>query len=450
MMAVICGVVLTAALLIAAVLNDIYLGFPLLGGFLYFAVLCLKRGHGGAALAAMSWNGAKKAFIVVPILLALGCLTATWMAAGTVAAFVYYGLSFISPPLFIVIAFLATSAISLLLGSSLGSVGTVGVILMALARGGNVDPYLTAGAIISAAYVGDRCSPMSSALHLLSAVTETDAYRNIRMALLTSVGPFLLTTLLYLPLSLLNPLSAAETALRQDIAQYFHIGFLPFVPAIIIIVLCCFKVDVKLSMLISAVSAALIAIFTQGLSVAALLPALLKGFEPETGSSLAGIIHGGGLTVMLKTSFILLTACALSGILLGLEALRGLDKFLLKPCGRFKLYLKTLAVSLLGICCGCNQSIAIIIGGQVLLKPYELNGLDRYDLARDISFTSLPLCAAIPWCVASMVPTATLGLPPAQHLPWLFYPVLVPLWYGVGYARGQRREARGQRTEVRD
>jgi NhaC family Na+:H+ antiporter len=386
----------------------------------------------------MSRDGVKKAFIVIPILLALGCLTAMWMASGTVAAFVYYGLSFISPPLFLLIAFLASSAVSVLLGSSLGSVGTVGVILMALARGGNVDPYLTAGVIISAAYVGDRCSPIASALFLLSAVTETDAYRNIRMALITTVGPFLLTALLYLPLSLLNPLVAGETALRQEIAQYFHIGLLPLAPAIIIVVLCCVKADVTLSMLISALSAGLIAFFAQGLSLPSLLSALFTGFEPMPGSSLAAIIHGGGLVDMLKASFILLSACALSGILLGLDAMRGLDKLLAKPCGRLTLYLKTLAVSMLGICCGCTQSIAIVISGQVMLKPYELNGLNRDDLARDISFTALPLAAAVPWCVASMVPTAALGVPPARHLIWLFYPVILPLWYGVIYAKGQR------------
>ena len=433
-MAVLSGLILTIALLMAAVLNNIYIGLPLLIGYLYFACLCLKRGHTIAQIAAMSWDGAKKAFIVIPILLLLGCLTAMWMAAGTVASFVYYGLSFISPHLFILIAFLATSAISLLLGSALGTVGTIGVILMVMAKGGQVNPYLIGGAIISAAYVGDRCSPVSSALHLLSAVTKTDSYRNLRMVLETSVGPFLLTALLYVPLSLLNPLATAEISLRQDMAQYFHISPITFLPALIIIALCCFKVNVKLAMLLSALCACFIAFFVQGVSLTAMFYSLLWGFEPGPHSSLVGVIHGGGLWVMLKTSFILLVACTISGILLGMGAMQRLHKLLAKPCGRFKLYLKTTAVGLLGICCGCNQSIAIVICGQVLWKPYELNGLSRYDLARDISFTILPLAAAIPWCVASMVPTATLGLPLAHHLIWLFYPIILPLWHGAYYA----------------
>ena len=430
---VLIGLVLTVALLIAAVLNDIYLGYPLLFGYLYFAVLCLKKNRSLASLITMSWSGAKVALIIIPVLLLLGCLTAMWMASGTVASFVYYGLSFIRPQLFIIITFLVTAAVSLLLGSTFGTVGTIGVIFMAMAKGGNVDPFITAGTIIAAAFVGDRCSPMAAVLHLISTLTETEVYRNLKMVLKTALGPFLLAALLYLLLSLLNPLAVEETTLRQDIAQYFVIGLIPLVPALIIITLCCFKINIKLSILISAVCAAFIARFLQDVSWDALFFALLWGFEPGPHSSLAGIIQGGGFIGMLRTSFILLVSCTLSGVLLGIEAMRGLDKLLAKPCSRFMRYLKTAAVGFLGICCGCSQTISIVICGQALIKPYELNGLSRYDLARDISLTIVPFAAFVPWCLVSMVSTTTLGVPPAGHLPYLFYPLLLPLWHGVSF-----------------
>ncbi|MCL1974982.1 MAG: hypothetical protein FWG61_02310 [Firmicutes bacterium] len=433
-MAVVFGLTLIVSALITAVLHHVFLGLPLFCGYIYFSALCLKRGYSVNSLINMSLDGAKKALIVIPILLSLGCLTAMWMAAGTVASFVYYGLAFISPPFFIFIAFLSTSIISLLLGSSLGSVGTIGMILMTLARGGNVNPYLTAGAIISAAIVGDRGSPMASTLHLLSTVTETDIFRNIKMALLTTVGPYIITALLYLPLSLHNPLIAGETALRQDIAQYFNIGWLPFMPALIIILLCGLKFDIKFAMLISAASACLIAFFTQGINWQTLALALMRGFEPEQSSSLYHIIHGGGMWAMLKTSLILLIACALSGILLGINALSGLNKLLAKPCGRLGLFLKTTALGLAGICCGCNQVIPVVICGQMMVKPYEENGFSRYDLAKDISLTVLPLAGVIPWCLLSIAATTTLGMPLAHHLPWLFYPIILPLWHGMSYA----------------
>ncbi|MCL1817045.1 MAG: hypothetical protein FWG43_05545 [Clostridiales bacterium] len=437
-MYIISGLALSITLLIAAVFNNFYLGFPLLVGLLYFMAFSLLKGYSFTKLLNMGLDGAKKAFIVIPILLSLGCLTAMWMAAGTVASFVYYGLSFISPPLFIFIAFISTSALSMLLGSSLGSVGTIGVILIAMAKGGNVNPYIVAGAIISAAVVGDRGSPMASTLHLLSAVTETDIYRIIKMALKTTIGPFLLTALLYLLLSLFNPLTAGEAALRQDMAQYFNLGFLPFVPALVILILCAFKVDIKFSMLSSALSAGLIALLTQGLRLKDIAWAIMWGFEPQAGSSLAGIIHGGGVWAMLKTSFILLIACTLSGILLGIGALDALNKLFYKPCGRFKLYLKTTLLGLVGICCGCNQVIPVVICAQVMSQPYKLNGLHRYDLAQDISLTVLPLAAVIPWCLLSMAATTTLGMPLAHHLPWLFYPLILPLWHGMRYCLSKK------------
>ncbi|MCL1817075.1 MAG: hypothetical protein FWG43_05695 [Clostridiales bacterium] len=440
------GLVITIAFLITAALNNFYLGFPLLGGYIYFTILSLFKGHSLVSIAAMSWQGAKKAFIVIPIILSIGCLTSMWMAAGTVAAFVYYGLAMISPSMFIFIAFISTSAVSVLLGSCYGSAGTIGVILMAMAKSGHVNPYVAGGAIIAAAFVGDRCSPMASVLHLLSAVTETEPYRNIKMALKTSVGPFLISAALYMLLSYANPLTAVDTTLHRDIAKLFNIGFIPFLPAIIVMALCLFKVNVKLAMLISATAAALIAFFIQGASLPVILNSLIYGFEPAPGSSLSGVIHGGGMWSMLKTSMILLISCALSGILLGIDATRGLDKILAKPCGRTKLYLKTGLVGLAGICCGCNQVIPILLCNQVLHKPYELSGLSRYDLARDISYTVLPLSAAVPWCLASMVPTATLGLPLARHLPYLFYPLLLPLWYGAYYALSSASKKEGSLT----
>jgi len=204
-------------------------------------------------------------------------------------------------------------------------------------------------------------------------------------------------------------------------------------------------VNIRLAMLVSAVCAALIALFVQSVSLAALLPTLMRGFEPMPSSAIAGIIHGGGLWGMLKASFILLVACSLAGILLGIGVLRGFDQLLGKPSGRLGMYLKTMVTGLVGICCGCNQSIAIIITGELLLKPYEQNGLDRYDLARDISFTVFPLSSVIPWCLASMVPTTTLGIPPAHHLPYLFFPFVMPLWYGLYYAiqKAQSKRAKG-------
>lgn len=439
-MSVLIGLILTVGLLLAAVLNNIYIGFPLALGYVYFFLLYLAKGRTVKQLCAMSSAGAKKAFIVIPILLLIGCVVSSWMAAGTVGALVYYSLSLISPPLFIFFAFLLSSLISMLLGTALGTAGTIGVILMVLARGGGVDPYVTAGAIISGIYVGDRCSPMSSAIYLLSSVTGTDNYANIKILMKTTLPPFLLTAALYLAVSFTNPLLAGGMDIKEAIWDNFTLGFAAIIPALVMILLACFKINVRISMLVSAVGAVLLAILVQGVNAAEMLLTLWRGFHLPADNPLAAIIRGGGMWNMVKTGFILLAACALTSMLEGAGAMSGLQRLLLKPANRFRLYLKTMLISLLGICCGCNQSIAIVLAGDLLKQPYELAGLDKYELARDISYTAIPLASVIPWSVAAMVPMTTLGIAQPWHLPYLFYPLMVPLYYAALYAYRQWRE----------
>ena len=107
----------------------------------------------------MAFAGAKQALPVVYILLLIGVLTAVWMAAGTVPALVYYGTQLISPRFFILWAFLLSSAISGLIGTSFGTVGTIGIALIVIARSSHIAVNPVAGAIIAGAFVGDRCSP---------------------------------------------------------------------------------------------------------------------------------------------------------------------------------------------------------------------------------------------------------------------------------------------------
>ena len=117
---------------------------------------------------------------VIDIYLLIGAITALWRSAGTIGFFIYHGLQIITPQMFLLVAFLLTSFISYALGTSFGVVGTVGVILMALARSGGVDAAVTAGTIIAGAYFGDRCSPASSSAALVAAATGTALERNLR------------------------------------------------------------------------------------------------------------------------------------------------------------------------------------------------------------------------------------------------------------------------------
>ncbi|HZK87955.1 MAG TPA: Na+/H+ antiporter NhaC family protein, partial [Anaerovoracaceae bacterium] len=145
-------------------------------GLVCFLLIGLYRGFRLKNLLGMVYTGGRTSFVVLEILILIGFLTALWRASGTISFFVYYGISIITPHMFIVITFLITLILSFALGTSFGIAGTAGVMLMVLARSGGVSQIVTAGAIMSGAYFGDRCSPASSSASLVAAVSFTNLY----------------------------------------------------------------------------------------------------------------------------------------------------------------------------------------------------------------------------------------------------------------------------------
>ncbi len=152
------------AVFLAAILFCLVKGFSLawalIVAFLAFFCMGLKRGYRVQALWEMAKKNEPKAMIVVRVLCYIGLLTGLWRSSGTISYFIYYGIRIISPTMFILIAFLLSLLLSYAFGTSFGAASTAGVVLMALARAGGVNEAVTAGAIMSGIYFGDRGSPV--------------------------------------------------------------------------------------------------------------------------------------------------------------------------------------------------------------------------------------------------------------------------------------------------
>lgn len=139
----------------------------------------------------------------------------------------------------------------MLLGTSFGTIGTVGISLMVMARAGGGNVYIIAGAILSGAYLGDRASPMSSSVNLVASITSTNLYDNIKKMTKPSIVPIILSLIIYTLLSLINPVNYSNSDIIIKLTSTFSISVLALVPALIIIILSFFKIEVKISMLIS-------------------------------------------------------------------------------------------------------------------------------------------------------------------------------------------------------
>ena len=180
-MGLIIAFVIFIGTMIAMLITGHSMVWALLAGLVMFAGLGLVKlkksdealgiGQGIRELALHSWGSIKESLIVIEVMLIIGFITAAWRVSGTITVFVYYGMKLIVPPLFLVIAFLLSCLLSYALGTSFGVAGTVGVIFMALARSGGVDPVITAGVLMSGIYFGDRGSPVSSSANMVAGIT---------------------------------------------------------------------------------------------------------------------------------------------------------------------------------------------------------------------------------------------------------------------------------------
>lgn len=414
-------------MLIFSIYKGIFIGYPLVLCFLIFIFVSYKRGFLLKDIMKMSYNGGKKAFIVLRIFILIGSITAIWMASGTVPGIVYYGIKFMNPTFFILYSFLISSFVSFLLGTSFGTVSTVGIALIVMAKGGNINLNIVAGAIIAGAYFGDRCSPMSSSANLVAHLTETNFHTNFKNMFKTSAIPFVLSIILYTIFSLKEPFNLVSININTEILNTFYINWIVLLPAITIIILAMFKVDVKISMIISILVACVISIIFQHYKLADIIKFIFLGFKLDAATPLQNIIKGGGIISMLKPSLVVFISCSLAGIFDGTNMLKSIEDILMKGRNRFELFLYTTITSIITAAFGCNQSIAIVLTSSLMKKPYNEQNVDNYKLAIDLENTAVVLSALIPWNIAAFVPTTTMDVNNIGYIPYAFYLYLIPI-----------------------
>lgn len=424
----------TFLMLVAAVLTGISLEIPLAASLLLFGIYGKACGNSWKKVGGMILAGARKSMVVVQVMLVIGMLTASWFLSGTIPYLVCLGIRIITPRLFILCAFFICAAVSVTIGTSFGTANTLGVVLMVIAKGSGVDPAMTAGAVISGIFVGDRCSPMSSSLVLLSTVTKTDLYDNSKMCFRTAAVPAAVSVILYGILSVLHPMSGGSGDMAESIGESFVLNPWLLIPIIVIFGLCLKKVPIKITMLCSIVSAVVLSLAIQKESAGAVLYGLLLGFSLPEGTPSAEIMHGGGLMSMISTCVVVLLSCMITEIL---EETRSLEAFTGKDNtdSQLKCYAKTMAAGVASAAVSCNQTAGIIMTETLREGAYEQKG--RRVLARDLSIAGSIIPAMIPWSIAVYTPVHSIGYDGMGYYPYTFFLWGLVLW-GFFLAAGNK------------
>ena len=417
-------ILFTIAMLVFSVSNDIFLGYGLTISLLLFSFVGLKRNKSIKDLCSLYIAESKRSLPIIYILLLISILISTWLSCGTIPAIVYYSLKYINPNLFILFCFIITSITSFLIGTSFGTVSAIGIPLIIIAQSSNLNLNLVGGAIISGAYFGDRCSPLSSSLLLLCNLTNVELFSYVKKVFFYGIIPTIICILFYFYFSIKNPLISVDYSLTNDLFNYFNINLLLLIPALIVILLSLKKVPITKSITISVISAIIISLAIQKTNFFDLLKYMIFGYTAN--SSLSDIIKGGGILSMLKTCYIIIISCCLTGFFDGLNIFSGFENYLHKfNLNRTKRFLITLSLSLIIAAIGCSQTIAFILTIEILRNTYEYYNND--DMAMEFSNSAIVTSALVPWCIAALVPTAVLNISNFKFIPYAIFLYIIPL-----------------------
>ena len=388
------------------------------------------------------------------ILLAVGALIGSWILAGTVPAMIYHGVALLSPKYFYPASALICALASISIGSSWTVAGTLGIGLMGIANSFGLSPAMTAGAIISGAYFGDKLSPLSDTTNLAAACAGVDLFEHIRHMLWTTVPAFVIALLFFL----LNSEEAAKTpediiALRNALATEFNVGATALLPLAIMLGFIALKVPAYPAILLStlvgcgfavtlqpeAVRAFALALYpdSQAPLVQGVWQVLFDGYKGNSGdSALNDLLSKGGMASMLNTVWLIVCALALGGALERTGILKHiLDAALKRVRSTGDLVLATVTGGVISNILAADQFLSIALPGRLFTVAYDERGMHRLNLSRTLEDSATLTSVLVPWNTCGAYMSATLGIATFTYAPYAVFNYVGPLVaIALGYA----------------
>jgi NhaC family Na+:H+ antiporter len=403
-----------------------------------------RRGHSLDSLREAAVASVGSGIGAMFILFAVGALIGTWALSGTLIAMVYYGLQLLSPNYFYATACAICAVVSFSIGSSWTTVGTIGVGLMGIALNMDLSPAITAGAVISGAYLGDTTSPLSDSANLAAAAGGVDLYKHIRETALTSSIAVAIALAVFFFLGQPGDFDASEKMRAMESA--FRITPWLFVPLVVVIGLALLKFPPFTAIFIGALVGGVLGAIVAPERVIALagaddgLPtwlavvkgvwlALASGYRSDTGyATIDTLVSRGGMESMLNTIWLVITALAFGGVV---EKAGVLERLMTPVIAAVK-SAGALVSSLVGSVFATNvvtadQYIAIVLPGRMFKGAFEKRGFAPVVLSRTIAASGTPTSALVPWNSCGAYMAATLGVATFSYLPYAIFNFASPL-----------------------
>lgn len=414
---------LFCALLLLCVIFNFSILYALVGGLVLFLLYGKRKGFTWRELAIMAVSGVKTVKNVLITFLLIGMLTALWRETGTIPVIVCYATKLIQPSLFLVMAFLLNCLVSFMTGTAFGTAATMGVICTTIASTMHMNPVLVGGAVLSGVYFGDRCSPVSTSALLVSELTKTNIFQNIKNMFRSAAVPFLIACTLYLAVGFLTGGSGEILDLQALFGREFVLSPVALLPGAVILILSLMQVNVKIAMAASILVSLPICILVQRTAIADIPHLLLFGYQ-ATDPEVATMLNGGGIKSMLKVASIVCLSSSYSGIFRKTGLLDPAKHAIRMLSERATPYIAMLCTSVVAGMIACNQTLTIMLTHQLCsaLEPNE-----HQAAASNLEDTAVVIAPLVPWSIAGAVPLASVGAPTSSIL-FACFLYLLPLW----------------------
>ncbi|MCP3740656.1 Na+/H+ antiporter NhaC [Rossellomorea sp. BNER] len=416
---------------------------PLIVGTIVASIIAWRFGYQWKDIEEGAYKGIRLALPAILIILMVGLTIGAWIGGGIVATMIYYGLKLITPSLFLVSICIICAVVTLAIGSSWSTMGTIGVAGMGIGISMGIPAPMVAGAIISGSYFGDKMSPLSDTTNLASGITDTDLFEHIKHMFYTTIPALVIALIVYWFMGRRFSGSSINSEKINEVMDVLETSFvispwLLLVPAAVIL-LVAKKVPALPALTVGVFLGWVCHIFVQGGSVGDAVNTLQVGFSIDSGNTLVDeLFNRGGIDDMMYTISLTIVAMTFGGVMEQTGMLKSIVDEILKLARTAKsLIVTTIVSAFFTNVAAAEQYISILLPGRMYPEAYKEKNLHSKNLSRALEDGGTVTSPFVPWNTCAVFIMSTLAVHPFEYAPYAILnysvPIIAILFALIGY-----------------
>jgi len=402
---------------------------PVILAIILLSLLAIRKGFTWAEIQHSIIETIKEALPALIILMIIGLLIASWIASGTVPTMIYFGLKILSPKIFLAAGFVLCSIVSTAIGSSWTTIGTIGIVFVAIGQSMGVPLPVTAGAIISGAYVGDKISPVSDTTNVAAAAANVNLFVHMKHMIKTTWIAYVITFILFLILSFkyqgtVDYVKLAE--ITEAIKGSFSVSPVLLLPPALLIYLSIKQKPAIPTLIFGVALGCVLALIYQHTNLKDLFNYLCSGYTASTNNGFVNeLLTRGGIDSMMWTVSLIFCTMSFGGVARVSGMLKSISDEILKISQKASSIVSSSVLT--GVAFNfllSDQYLSVILTGNMYRDIYKEKRIKLENLSRASEDGGTVTSCLVPWNTCGAFITGVLGISPFVYLPYAFFNIL--------------------------